>query len=96
MTKRLSSKYGQKFLETTKKSRNDALNIVSKKTIHKAAETTNDLVGNNIAEKITRAATKNPKNLMVVQIDETSIQPTSIPEEIYKPPERRQQTIDEV
>ena len=93
MTKRLSSKYGQKFLETTKKSRNDALNIVSKKTIHKAAEATNDLVGNNIAEKITQAATK---NLMVVQIDETSIQPTSIPEEIYKPPERRQQTIDEV
>lgn len=82
MTKSLSSKYGQKFLETTKKSANDTLKIVPKRTIHKATEATNDLVGNKIIEKIIKTAAKNPKKLMVVQIDETPMQPTRIPEKI--------------
>ena len=96
MTKSLSSKYGQKFLETTKKSANDTLKIVPKRTIHKATEATNDLVGNKIIEKIIKTAAKNPKKLMVVQIDETPMQPTRIPEKIQKPPERQHQTIDEL
>lgn len=82
MTKSLSSKYGQKFLETTKKSANDTLKIVPKRTIHKATEATNDLVGNKITEKIIKTTAKNPKKLMVLQIDETPMQPTRIPEKI--------------
>ena len=40
-----------------------------------------DLVGSNIAEKITKAATKNPKTLTTTKIDETLLLPTEIPEE---------------
>ena len=82
MTKSLSTKYGQKFLETTKNLANDTLKIVPKRTIYKATEATNDLVGNKITEKIIKTAAKNPKKLMVVEIDETPMQPTRIPEKI--------------
>ena len=82
MTKSLSTKYGQKFLETTKNLANDTLKIVPKRTIYKATEATNDLVGNKITEKIIKTAAKNRKKLMVVQIDETPMQPTRIPAKI--------------
>ena len=52
----MSNKYGQKVLDTTKTSATDALKIASKRAIQKAAETTGDLVGNKIADKVTSIA----------------------------------------
>ena len=52
--KSLSNKYGQKLLDITKKSTTDAIKIASKREIQKTAEATGDLIGNKIADKITR------------------------------------------
>ena len=96
MDKSLSSKFGQKLLDRTKKSAIDALKTVSKGATQKMVEATVDLVGNEIAEKITKTASKSTldapsKSVMPTQITETSIQPTWIPVEKYVLPERWQQ-----
>ena len=51
MGKGLSNKYGQKLLDSTKKSQADAIKAAWKKAIQKTAETTGDLIGNTIADK---------------------------------------------
>lgn len=55
MGKSLSSKYGQKLLDTTKMSATDALKIASKSVIQKIAEATGRLIGNKTTEKIANA-----------------------------------------
>ena len=52
MGKILSNKYSQKHLDSAKKSTTDAIKTTSKRAIQKAAETTADLIGNKIADKI--------------------------------------------
>ena len=49
--KNLSNKYGQKLLNSAKKSAIDAIKTDSKKAIQKTAEATGDLIGNKIADK---------------------------------------------
>ena len=44
MGKTLSNKYGQKFLDSAKKSTTDAIKTASKRTIQKSAEATGDLI----------------------------------------------------
>ena len=51
MGKGLSNKYGQKLLDSAKKSQTDAIKAAWKKAIQKTAETTGDLIGNTIADK---------------------------------------------
>ena len=58
MGKSLSNKYGQKLLDSAKESTTDAI-----KAIQKTAETTGDLIGNKIADKITSVSKKSPKEL---------------------------------
>ena len=53
MGKILSNKYGQKLLDSAKKSTTDAIKTAAKRAIQKAAEATCDLIGNRIADKIT-------------------------------------------
>ena len=87
MGKILSNKYGQKFLDSRRKSTTDAIKTAS-------AETTPDLVGNRIADKITSVSKKFTKEL---QNDETEVdveRPT--PKKRYISPEERQQIIDEL
>ena len=50
--KRLSNEYGQKLLNSAKKSTTDAIKTASKSGIQKTAEATGDLIGNKIADKI--------------------------------------------
>ena len=52
MGKSLSNKYGQKLLDSAKKSTTDAIKTASR-AIQKTAEATGDLIGNKIADKIT-------------------------------------------
>ena len=53
MGKNLSSKYGQKLLDSAKKFTTGVIKTASKSAIKKTAEATGDLIGNKIADKIT-------------------------------------------
>ena len=57
MSKSLTCKYGQKLLET--KSAIDFLKTASKTAIPKTRESSSDLIGSKIVEKIVRTVTKN-------------------------------------
>ena len=62
MGKSLSSKYGQKLLDSAKKSTIDAIKTASKRAIPKTAEETGYLIGNKIAHKITSVSKKTNNN----------------------------------
>ena len=67
MGKSLSNKYGQKLLDSAKKSTTDAIKTASKRAIQKTAEATGDLIGNKIADKITCFKRKNlQKNYIIM------------------------------
>ena len=51
--KNLNSKYGQKHLDSAKKIKNRCNKNCFKRAIQKRVEATDDLTGNNIADKIT-------------------------------------------
>ena len=91
MGKRLSNKYGQKLLDSAKKSTRDAIKTVSKRAIQKTAEATGGLIGNNIADKITKVSKKSTKELP--NNDETDVK-IATPKKRYISPEERQQIID--
>ena len=61
MGKNLSNKYGQKLLDSAKKSTTDAIRTASKRAIQKTAKATGDLIGNKTADKIT-SVSKKPSN----------------------------------
>ena len=50
------------FLIVIKKSTTDAIKTASKRAIQKTAEATGDLIGNNIADKITSVSKRTPNN----------------------------------
>ena len=52
--RRMSNKYGNKLVDTAKISATDAIKTGSKRAIQKTAEATGDMVGNRIADRITR------------------------------------------
>ena len=56
MGKSLSNKYGQKLLDSAKKSTTDAIKTVSKIATQKTAEATGDWIGSKIADKVTRVS----------------------------------------
>ena len=91
MGKRLSNKYGQKLLDSAKKSTRDAIKTVSKRAIQKTAEATGGLIGNKIADKITKVSKKSTKELP--NNDETDVK-IATPKKRYISPEERQQIID--
>ena len=62
ISKNLNSSYSQKFLGHAKQSATDALKTASKRAIQKTAEATVDLIGNKIADKITRVSKTSPHN----------------------------------
>ena len=57
---KLGSKYSQKLLYDAKQSATDALRSASKRAIQKVAETTGGLIGNKIADKITKVSKNSP------------------------------------
>ena len=80
--RKIGDKYGKKLMDTTTKTGIDAAKTASKRVVQKTAEAAGDLIGNKIADKIT--STSKPKE----KSKET--------EEIYIPPEKRQQIIDDL
>ena len=69
MGKSLSNKYGQKRIDSAKRSTADAIKTASKRVIQKRAEATGDLIGNKIADKITSVSKK--KSTKALPNDET-------------------------
>ena len=63
MGKNLSNKYGQKLLDSAKKSTTDAIKTASKKAIKKKTEATGDLISDEIDHKITSVSKKSTKEL---------------------------------
>ena len=91
MGKRLSNKYGQKLLDSAKKSTTDAIKTASNRAIQETAEASGDLIGNKISDIITSVSKKSAKELP--NNDETDVE-IATPKKIYISPEERQQIID--
>ena len=77
-------KYGKKLIDTATKTEIHATETVSKRVVQKTAETAGDLIGNKITGKITSVGKSNKDDN------------TKKVEEIYIPPEKRQQIIDDL
>ena len=71
VAKKLSNKYGQKLLDSAKKSTADIIKTASKRAIQKTAEASGDLIGNKTADKITSISKKPAKELHDNNNDET-------------------------
>ena len=67
MGRNLSDKYGQKLLDSAKKSTTDAIKTASKRAIQKTAEATGDLIGNKTADRITSVSRKPTKGLKIMK-----------------------------
>ena len=91
--KNLVNKYGQKLVDSAKKSATDALKTASKTAIQKTAEAAGNLVGNKIADKITSYSKKSPDRSTELHSNESN---NEIPKERYISPRERQKIIDEL
>ena len=96
MGKSLSNKYGQKLLDSAKKSTTDAIKTASKRAITETAEVTGDLIGNKIADKITSASKKPAKELHNNNDEAQEDVEITTPKKRYISPEERQQIIEEL
>ena len=83
----MSNKYGQKPLDSAKKSTIDAIKTVWKRSIQKPAEATGDLIGSKIADKVTSVSKKSNRELP---------KELNTDKKRYISPEERQQIIDEL
>ena len=82
--RKFSDKYGKKIMDTATKTGIDTAKTASKRVVQKAAEATEDLIGNKIADKITSLGKTKSKEKEKKE------------QEIYIPPEKRQQIIDDL
>ena len=78
------NKHGKQLMDTATKTGIDAAKTASKRVVQKTAEAAGDLIGNSIADKITSIGKPKEKE----KIKEI--------EEIYIPPEKRPQIIDDL
>ena len=80
--RKFGDKYGKTLMDTATKTGIDVAKSASKRVVQKSAGATGDLIGNKIADKIT--SVDKPK------------EKTNKLEEIYTPPEKKQQIIDDL
>ena len=81
--KNFGNKYSKKLMDTATETGIDAAKIASERVVQKTAEATGDLIINKIADKITSIG--KPKEKLKEK-----------PEEIYIPPEKRPQIVDDL
>ena len=93
ISKNLNDKYNQKLFDHAKKSATDALKTSSKRVIQKTAEASGDLIGKNIADRITKVSKTLPKNNSETIKNEHD---QEIPKERYLSPKERKEIIDEL
>ena len=80
--RKFGDKYGEELMDTATKTVIDAAKTASKTVVQKTAEATGDLIGNKIADRITSVGKSKERTKKV--------------EEIYIPPEKGQQIIDDL
>ena len=80
--RKFGDKYDKKLMDTATKTGKNVAKIASKRVVQKAAEASRYLIGNKIADKITSVGKPKEK--------------TKTLEEIYIPPEKRQQINDDL
>ena len=90
--KGLSNKYGQKRLDSNKKSTTDAIKTASKRAIQKTAEATGEVIGNKIADKI-KSVSKKPSNNNNNNNEDVEL---TTDKKRYTSPEERHQIINEL
>ena len=83
--KSMKEKYGKKILDHSLSTGKDFAKIAGKKVLPKSAEATGDLIGNKIADRITKSARNKEKKEDDRIMEET--------QEIIIPPEKREQII---
>ena len=98
MGKNLSKKYGQKILDSAKKSTTDAIKTASKRAIQKTTKGTGDLIGNKIADKKPsvskkKSTTKFHSNELHNNDEDVEI---TTQQKRYISPEERQQIFEEL
>ena len=81
--RKCGDKYRTKLMDTATKTGIDAGKTASKRVFQKSGEATGDLIGNKIADKLTLIGKSKEKDKI------------SKAEEIYIPPEKSQQIIDD-
>ena len=82
--RKFSNKCGKSLMDTATRTGMDVAKTASKRVVQKTAEATGDLIENKIADKITSIGKPKEK------------EKTKEIEEIYIPPEKRQQIIDDL
>ena len=95
MGKSLNNKYGQKRIDSAKKSTKDAKKTASKRAIQKAAEAIGDLIGNKIADKITSVSKEKPDKELDNNDEREDVE-IATPKKRYISPEKRKQIIEEL
>ena len=81
--RKFGNKYGKKLMDAATKTGMDAAKTASKRVVQKTAEATGDLIGNKMADQITSIGKPKEK------------EEAKKMEEIYIPPEKMQQIIDD-
>ena len=71
ISKNLNSEYCQKFLDHAKKSTRDTLKAAVIRSIETTAEATGDLIGNKIADRITKVSKTLPNNNSEIDEEKT-------------------------
>ena len=85
VSKSMNKKYGKKILDNSLSAGKDFAKIAGKKVLTKSAEATGDLIGNKIADRITKSTRNKAQNEDNRIMEET--------QEILIPPEKREQII---
>ena len=82
----MRGKYSQKLLDHAKQSATDAVKTTWKRVIQKTTDATVDLIGNKIADKITKVSKNSQQNNSETVMSDHD---KKIPEERYISPEER-------
>ena len=85
--KKIGDKYGNNLMDTAKKQGTNFAKTAGKKIVQKSEEATGNLIGSKIADKI---------NSLGESKNREKENKTNKAEEIYIPPEKKQQIIDDL
>ena len=88
VSKKYGTKYGNKLLDNNIRAGKDFAKIAGKKVLTKSAEATGDMIGNKIADRITKSSRNKAQKEDDRIMEET--------QEILIPPEKREQIIRHV
>ena len=91
ISKNLTGKYSHRLLDHAKQSATDAFKTASERAIQKTAETTDDFIGNKIADRITKVSKNLQQNNSETVTNEND---KEIPNKKYVSPKERQKITD--